>query len=332
MTVSGDSVHLASTTPEETMRQIVELACRAPSVHNSQPWQWRIEGARLELHADRRRQLPLSDPVGRNLMISCGSALHHARVAAAGLGHHVEARLLPDDQDPDLLAVLELTRGAKITTDEVELLEALQERRTDRRRFTSWPVPEDRLASLARDAHQGSARVVPLTEEAARDVVERLSDEALDAQKSDYGLVAEQRAWIERGRTDGIPRTALPPQVHGGERRDRFDREQQPDETRKVVDSSDAVMAICTGRDDATAWLDTGETLSALWLQAELAGFSLVPLSQICETESTRRALHREVFLEMAQPQLIVRIGWQEISRAPLPLTPRRALTDVLLR
>ena len=55
--------------------RVIELACRAPSVHNSQPWHWRVvDDATIELYADRRRQLQVSDPIGRNLALSCGVA------------------------------------------------------------------------------------------------------------------------------------------------------------------------------------------------------------------------------------------------------------------
>jgi hypothetical protein len=77
--------------------------------------------------------------------------------------------------------------------------------------------------------------------------------------------------------------------------------------------------------------LQAGQALSALWLAATRDGLSIVPLSQVIENEETRLALHHEVFAGMASPQLLVRVGWQEISH-PLPLrTPRRSLADVLL-
>jgi hypothetical protein len=96
------------------------------------------------------------------------------------------------------------------------------------------------------------------------------------------------------------------------------------------VDATDGVLAICTAHDTPLAWLDAGETLSALWLRATQAGFSVVPLSQVIEVEQTRSALINKVFFDMAQPQLLVRIGWQEVTRPPLPRTPRRTLADVL--
>ena len=37
-------------------------ALRAPSVHNTQPWQWQIGQDAIELHADWNRQLAVTDP------------------------------------------------------------------------------------------------------------------------------------------------------------------------------------------------------------------------------------------------------------------------------
>ena len=44
--------------PQRALRRIVELATRAPSVHNAQPWRWRGGPHSLELYADRSRRCP----------------------------------------------------------------------------------------------------------------------------------------------------------------------------------------------------------------------------------------------------------------------------------
>ena len=72
----------------EIEHRALEAAARdallAPSVFNTQPWRWRISGTALELRADWSRQLTVTDPDGHALLLSCGAALHHARVSLAG--------------------------------------------------------------------------------------------------------------------------------------------------------------------------------------------------------------------------------------------------------
>lgn len=87
-----------------------------PSVHNSQPWRWHVVGDDvIELSADRGRQLPVSDPSGRNLALSCGAALQHGVVAAQALGLEATVEVLPSG-DADLLGRVRITDG--LTTPE----------------------------------------------------------------------------------------------------------------------------------------------------------------------------------------------------------------------
>jgi hypothetical protein len=315
---------------DDVRRRVVALACRAPSVHNTQPWQWRVTGSRIRLRADRSRQLRASDPQGRNLMISLGAALHHARVAAAALGRAPRVTRFPDPRDPDLVAEVDLAEARVPFAEELELAAAIEKRRTDRRRFTSWPVPPERLAVLAGVAESTGASVLPVDDAGDRAAVERLVGRAIEAEDEDPLLREEQRHWVEHGPDDGVPRTALPAHERATERPDRFDRDGSYDLNSFSVDVSDAVLALCTEGDGPADWLDAGEALSAVWLRATVGGLSVVPLSQVVEVTETRAALQHDVLAGTGVPQLLLRIGWQEVYRPELPATPRRPLDEVL--
>ena len=70
----------------DLLKAAVQLACRAPSLHNSQPWQWVAEGAGLHLYVDHSGILYSTDKSGREAHISCGAVLDHVRVAMAAAG------------------------------------------------------------------------------------------------------------------------------------------------------------------------------------------------------------------------------------------------------
>ncbi len=316
-------------TTKPPLSRLIELAARAPS---TQPWRWRwrMTGAGLELHADRTRQLVLADPVGRNLVISCGAALNHLQVGAGALGWETEVERVPDGPDSSVLARIQLCRGKASDAADAEL-SAIESRRTDRRRFTSWPVPDERLQHLANAAAAKGVHATPLIAASERFRAELLILRALELQSTDRGLAHEQQAWVHHSAVDGIPSTALglEPATWSGARPNRFATGVTP-ENASVLDGSDGLIVLCSGSDDVASWLAAGEGLSALWLMATTQGISVVPLSQVVEVDETRLNFRRDVLGGMAHPLILVRIGWQSISRSQLPRTFRRPTHDIL--
>ena len=51
----------------EQVSAMVELACRAPSLHNSQPWKWIFDDGVLHLFADRERVGHHTDVTGQEV-------------------------------------------------------------------------------------------------------------------------------------------------------------------------------------------------------------------------------------------------------------------------
>ena len=284
------------------LRRIIELACRAPSVHNTQPWRWRIHGSDLELHADPSRQLQVGDPQGRNLVISCGAALHHAQVAAGTLGWESRVDRVPYGTASTLLARLAFT-PTEVPAGSVELMKAIERRCTDRRRFTSWPVPPERLAHLAARASAWGTRALPLLDATDHFRAELLEHRAFERQRQDERINFELHDWVELDSPEGIPSSVRPrPDRHAGDRPRRFPAGVLEESEGREVESADGLIVLCSPDDDALAWLQAGEGLSALWLAATVDGLSVVPLSQVVEVPETREALQREVLGGLAQP------------------------------
>ena len=314
----------------QAARRLVSLAIRAPSVHNTQPWAWRIGPDSIDLYADQSRRLDAADPLGRNLVISCGAALHHLRLAASASGLLPEVARMPDPADPDLLARVRFTPAPRPRTAAADL-RAIHERRTDRRRFTSWPVPAGRLNLLARAVDDDGGHAVPVTDATDRFRVDMLVARAHRLQERDDAIRAEAKHWTDRSAYEGLAADHLParPTVPDA-LPNRFDDGLLPDDGQEVQ-SGDGVILVCGDEDSRASWLRAGESLSALWLSAVRDGLSVVPLSQVVEVTETREALQHQVLGGLAVPLLLVRVGWLPISRSQLEPTPRRPLDDVLL-
>ena len=332
----GDAVAPATTDTDlgPAGHQLLQLACRAPSVHNTQPWLWRSTGRTIELYADPSRKLPASDPDGRNMLISCGAALHHLQVAARGLGLRCTVERLPSGAGSTLLARVSLeplgargtggTAGSAADAEErARDLEAITARVTDRRRFTTWPVPEARLDHLASVGTREGCTVLTVADGGRRHRVEELVEQARGLQSDDPRLRAERDSWVLHSRHDGVPESALEGPAT------RFD--DVPVVDPGGIERADGVLVLATPTDEPLDHLRTGEALSRLWLTATTGLLSVVPLSQVVEEAQTRQSLQQDVLGNALVPQLLVRVGWQESSRGRLPPSPRRPLVDVLL-
>lgn len=312
--------------PEQVVRRMVELACLAPSIHNSQPWAWRLSGREAWLYADDSRQLPVEDPLGRNMVISCGAALHHFQLAARALGWRADVERLTESADPTVLAHVRLQRQP--CPDAAGVIDAMRNRCTDRRRFTSWPVPDARLETLAEEARTWDAAAAPVLDIATKFRLELTTRRALDIREGDPLAIAEQGRWTGRIGGDGAPLQVVPTAPPGDDWLSRFGGGLLRD-TRAEVESSDGLIVLGGEADDPLSWLRTGEALSALWIRAARSGLSVLPLSQPVDVPATRVELQAQLHGTL-EPHLLVRIGWQAIGRSDLPRTSRRPVDEVL--
>jgi nitroreductase len=89
---------------ETALKACVQAAVAAPSIHNSQPWLFRIRADGIDVYADWRRRLEVIDPSGRELMISVGAAVFNVRVAMYRRARVPVLRLWPERSEPDLVA------------------------------------------------------------------------------------------------------------------------------------------------------------------------------------------------------------------------------------
>src|SRR5580658_3320806 len=137
---------------------IVSAAGAAPSFHNSQPWQFSVEGDELQLSGVADRALWVADPNARALYISCGAALLNARVAIRMTGCEPTVRLLPHPEYPaDVLALVRADPGDPPAATERQLCRAIWQRHTNRGPYTGRPIPQGVQASMRRAAEAESA-------------------------------------------------------------------------------------------------------------------------------------------------------------------------------
>ncbi|MFI7673694.1 Acg family FMN-binding oxidoreductase [Actinophytocola sp. NPDC049390] len=314
---------MITTRPDhQTLLAAVELANRAPSsVHDTQPWRWLVGRSSIHLMADRTRHVPVTDPCGRDLLLSCGAALHHLRTALAALGWATVVHRVPYDHDTahdtDHLAAIE-PRPHVPTEDDVALAAAISRRRTDRRRFRPREIPSEYLDLLVRRAARAGAVLVPVTDGTSRWVLTRaLSAVRRQAEDSRHRLelsASTGRSRVRNGGLDTAKRT-----FPGGLLVDEVSAE-----------DSGQLLVIATSREDAVSVLRAGEAASATLLTATVLGLATCLLSRPLALSDTRTVVRDQVLDGTACPQLIVRAGWAPPAAAPLPRSPVRRAEDTV--
>lgn len=314
-----------------TLRTALALATRAPSVHNIQPWEWRVGTNSLHLYADPTRRLVHTDPDGRDMMVSCGAALNHCVVALAALGWQSRVRRFPNPDEPLHLAAIEVQPHVADDLD-VTLAAAIPRRRTDRRHFGDWPVTHGDISLLGvRAARMG---VVMRRVEASTDLRAALA-QAVWQHATDPEYLEELTVWSGRyASTAGVParntpvfdvKSPVPGRLFAGTAL------AQPPGSSPGEDHG-VLLALGTAEDDELARLRAGEATSLVLLTATAQGLASCLISEALEIRETRAVIRADSFGDDGFPQMLLRVGWAPINADPLPSTPRRPLDDVVRR
>lgn len=326
----------------EALQEAVAAATRAPSVHNTQPWRFRVGADRVECFADFSRQLTVLDPTRRQLYVSCGAALHHLTVALRAAGYDSTV-VLTADPDPEadpaagdqaLIATVEVRVGPPALAGQVALAAAINERHTQREPFADRKVEHTQLAELRRAAEAEGGWLAILSSREDQITLAVLLSHADQAELANPDYQRELHNWRRtEPATDGIPDSALPePGPRHSEVTVRDFTAGDPETTEPTSpsaatprDERPALLILGTDADSPTQWIHAGQALSALLLSATTQGLRASMLGQVIDLAAIRAQL-RTLLRLIGEPQMVLRIGYGPAA----PATPRRPLTDVL--
>lgn len=329
-------------TQRQQLRGLIQYGILAPSSHNTQPWRFRLYDELLELRVDQRRLLPVSDPLGREVRVACGTLLGNMEIAARHFGVKLAIDMLPDPIDRDLIARISIAEGgppgASLLSTELDhrLFAAMPHRHTVRQPFEATPLPTGLRADLQELAAANGAWLEFVDDHLDRIELANLISKADRMQFHDPEFRRELSQWIRphhpTASRDGMPGYALGLGPAASMLAPMVIRTFEMVEGRaanaeEIIAGSPALVVLGTPQDKQLSWLQAGRALAPILLFATSHGVRASFLNQPLEVGVLRN--HVRGLLESdGVPQLIMRLGFGPEGRP----SPRRSLDEVLER
>lgn len=305
-------------------RAAVAASVRAPSLHNSQPWRFRLRGGALEVRRDPRL-LPASDPSGWAARLAVGAAVFNLRLALAAQGWEPRVRLLPDPAEPDLLAQVRPGPRRPATPLEQRLWHAVARRHSNRAPFQPDPVPADARTQLVAAAQAEGAWLSLLIGSGPVALLAQLTEAANRVLMADPAYRDELATWT-RGEPATSTRGAAPAGGGPGSpaRQLLTDRPIRPTGPGPDFELHPLVAVLGSTGDHPGDQLLAGAALQRVLLTATDAGLAVSLLSPPIEVAAAREQL-RLALRQFGTPQMVLRVGYGP----PGAPTPRRPLAEV---
>jgi hypothetical protein len=330
---------------------LVRAAILAANPHNSQPWRFHVSGSAIDIYADLSRNIGAMDPYLRELHIGLGCSLENLVIAAQAKGYQPQLTLMPDLNDPTLVAHVELSQG--IASD-VALYQAIPQRHTHRAPFdTSRALSPATLAGLDQQvAGIAGAEIIWITSDTLKSQVGQLIVEGAQAIAGDRQQSSDSFRWWRDSRSDiehfkdgmTVDAAGLSPLITALAKILPAQSREQNDQawiqqTRDNYVKTAAAFGVVVVPDpaDNLQRINGGRLYQRLHLAATMQGIAMQPLNTLTERIDRERMLSVAPRFTQAVPELLgapamqalmsFRIGYPTMKTLP---SPRRRAETVI--
>ena len=337
----------------ESPRHLVRAAILAANPHNSQPWRFHVQPARIDLHADLARSIGSIDPLLREMHIGLGCALENLLLAASARGFICRVALFPEPADATLVARIEL-KLRRTLQETSPLFAAIPHRHTNRGAYdvarSIDPSMLDEMQALSHDIPAVTVRW--FTSPKSRQNVGKFIVQATEAIIADRQQSRDSAAWFRSSwqeiqqKRDGltVDAQALPAWIRTAAKILPPISREQADQiwlksTRDVQVTTAAAFGVLLTRDaaDNANRVQSGRVWQRMHLWAVTKGLAVQPLNQMPERADRERALGLEPHFGTVLKELAGDPGWQVLmpfrlgypTVAALP-SPRRSVDEVV--
>lgn len=325
---------MTSKADEATMREICRYGTLAPSVHNTQPWRFKLAGPAIEVFVDPASILQEGDPTRRELWLSMGACLENLCLAAGSLGYKTGLKTdAHGDFDQRPVAVLKLSKSAG---GDKEWLKAIEERVSDRFSYRSKPVSQNLLNKISGSWQSKSVKVMATGDPELLTTLGELTEKGLSVALGFPGFRKELSELVhfnwQRPKV-GMPgytltRGTLGSVLEKASLATGLGSRKKAVEDGRLIAAGPAVIMTFTSGDTPLYWLEAGRAFQHALLQAALLGLHTATVAAVVEAGD----FHEDI-------EALAGTAWrlQTVSRAGYPTkqhvphSPRLPLEEVII-
>jgi len=317
---------MSSALPEDTLLAICHYGLLAPSAHNQQPWEFRINDKTIGVRLAKKRLLEAGDPIGRQTWLGIGACVETMAIAAGAQGYRTALQFAQDEVSLSF-------HRAKV--EEPIQLETLEERFTDRSKYTGSTLDPSLAQQIEASWKPGDAVVMVVTDPSVIKAASEYIAKGLRMAMSSPAFRKELSALVNKPlstKKTGFSSQSLrlspvrgfiePYLIRSG-----LTASQQAKQERQIWQSASALVLTFTKGDTPKYWIEAGRAYQRAGLTASQLGLRQATSAAIVEAVD----FHTDIESMVGTPlrlQTVMRIGY---STAPRVHSPRLTLDEVLI-
>lgn len=301
----------------ERAKFLLKYAILAPSSHNSQPWEFVIDGGQIKIFANEDRWLEVADHDKRELYISLGCAIENLCLAAERFDLDIDIEY----HNNTLPVVVTLQPASEPPSDRrPALFDNITDRITNHNLFRDEPLG-DSIRDALRDCVEEADVTLEIIGDSERKAsVSELQAEADRLQMENPEYRKELGHWIGIGALGDSWLKARVGQAVVSYL-DIGDREAEKNS--KLIQSAPVVGVLMTDSDTPSARIRAGQVFERMALTATSNSVAVHPMSQILEHPDLRAELTSLLDKGDTLPQHLFRLGYPKEQEGHTPRWPQ---------
>ena len=319
---------------EDRLKKLIHYGTKAPSGHNTQPWQFRINSHRIQIHPDFSRALPIVDTDNHALYTSLGCAAENIIIAATQEGLDSKIEIQKDSEGVDFINIDFISNDS---SEPDELFSFIDDRQSTRNKYSGKKVPSEDLKQLKESFTFNEIDLMTFIEAGEIEQLKTHIIEGSNQQFQNTQFVHELMSWIRFSKKEAVQKrdglwAASMGMPNVGRRIGRFfmknfiSAKSEAKRWDDLINASAGFALFFANKNDVWHWVTLGRVLQRFGLTATQLHISHAHVNMPCEEPEVRRKLAHDLNLDDKHPLLLLRFGYSDT----MPYSFRRNVKEVI--